>query len=771
MTVSIEVDHNDYTGNGVTTSFPYTFRIFHKSDLVVQVVDLSENITELTLDTDYTVTGAGGYTGGNVVLSSPLANGYQISISRELPVTQETDLRNQGKFFAEVHEDAFDKLTMLIQQMRSLFSLAMRKPSFVANYYDALGNYIRNLRDPSRPQDAATKNYVDSVADTNFGRTLRTPEPIPSLPGIEQRKNKIVAMDNSGNPIMVLPESGSAADVLIELAKPTGAEKIGTSSGDTVQEALDKISGIVNVQSFYSGDGYYNNAVLSAASIGTEIFLGGDVILDPEILLDLSAFPNRRYYGGCFINGNVLVRGTLGSEITLTNTITIGQKDFTQANSFVAGDLLLIKNFPTNANDYYTEGTPSLFMSGPRTYAVTGPGTLRDTRRKQLFDVSVASPTSFSTYQESVSNFSTDSLTATKVNAVKGVSFDCDFNGGTLWCEMTDGLSITGRFENTFLNNATCIRSDIRPVEFFSTTGARIDCFEACSGFRIDTTTSGHTSSADNSIIKILGCNNFYIDAVITGTNVVTGYAHGIMTDCIFEENPTGYPSLDNVNYTVSVNVSGIRSTVNGSHAVSIVTDPYRARNADGLITINSPQGTVHVKGAVDCVLEGRVSIISLEGSGRIDVGNLRREYDYQTNWMSPYGSVENYSHIGILYQTTGVTVSGETTPGTATITANLCSFERIGRRVTVNAEISYTGLTGTGNLTINLPTIWSPKGESQGDFTAQVSGQNNVYGKLVYGTRNVQFYRNDTSKIQATDVVSGTIRISGSYVVDFTSI
>ena len=65
MTVSTEVDHNEYTGNGVTTTFPYTFRIFQKSDLVVQVVDLNENITELILDTDYIVTGAGGYNGGN----------------------------------------------------------------------------------------------------------------------------------------------------------------------------------------------------------------------------------------------------------------------------------------------------------------------------------------------------------------------------------------------------------------------------------------------------------------------------------------------------------------------------------------------------------------------------------------------------------------------------------------------------------------------------------------------------------------------------------
>ncbi|ENK1094239.1 phage tail protein, partial [Escherichia coli] len=220
---------------------PYTFRIFQKSDLVVQVVDLNENITELILDTDYIVTGAGGYNGGNIILSKELVSGYQISISRELPVTQETDLRNQGKFFAEVHEDAFDKLTMLIQQVRSWFSLALRKPSFVANYYDALNNYIRNLRDPSTPQDAATKNYVDTQLSSNLGCTLRVQEQIPQLPDAASRANKMPAFDNDGNPIVVLPPSGSASDVLIELAKPTGSDLVGYGS-QTVKATLDSLN-------------------------------------------------------------------------------------------------------------------------------------------------------------------------------------------------------------------------------------------------------------------------------------------------------------------------------------------------------------------------------------------------------------------------------------------------------------------------------------------------------------------------------------------------
>lgn len=236
MTVSTEVDHNDYAGNGVTTSFPYTFRIFQKTDLMVQVVDLSENITALTLDTDYSVTGAGTYSGGSVVLSSPLANGWQISISRSLPVTQETDLRNQGKFFAEVHEDAFDKLTMLIQQCFSFLRLALRKPSFIANYYDALNNRIRNLRDPSQAQDAATKKYVDGQIidntnawkagdavldqkiDSNFLRTMRVAEEsVKTLPPLEARRNSLLGWNSEGDPVPIFSMTDTA-DLALKLA-------------------------------------------------------------------------------------------------------------------------------------------------------------------------------------------------------------------------------------------------------------------------------------------------------------------------------------------------------------------------------------------------------------------------------------------------------------------------------------------------------------------------------------------------------------------------
>lgn len=250
MTVSTQVSRNEYTGNGATTQYDFTFRILDKSHLLVQTLDTSESIVTLTLGTDYTVTGVNRYNGGKVVLTSALPAGYKISIERSTPVTQEASIRNQGGFFPEIHEDALDKLTMLVQQAYGWWSgLSLRKPSWLANYYDALNNRIRNLRDPSQAQDAATKNYVDGqivdntnawkAADvvldnkinSNFLRTLRVPESSVSvLPTVTGRKKKLFAWNDSGDPIAVLPESGSAADVLIDLASSDGFSLIGQAT-------------------------------------------------------------------------------------------------------------------------------------------------------------------------------------------------------------------------------------------------------------------------------------------------------------------------------------------------------------------------------------------------------------------------------------------------------------------------------------------------------------------------------------------------------------
>ncbi|HGM9835310.1 endonuclease/exonuclease/phosphatase family protein [Proteus mirabilis] len=256
MTVSTELSHEEYVGNGVTTDFDFRFRIFEGKHLIVVVADSDGNENTLKNGTDYTIVGAGSYHGGKVVLNKPLAQGWKILLERDLPVVQETDLRNQGKFFAEVHEDAFDYLTMLIQKALGTFSLSLRKPTYLSNYYDAKGNRIANLAPPKLGADAVNKDYVDNSIKDIDSKTLRVKDkPINALPNTEQRANKILAFDDNGQPITVLPESGSASDVLIELAKPEGAKLIGFGNNHTVNDLNSVIRN--EVDSYYLPTPFY----------------------------------------------------------------------------------------------------------------------------------------------------------------------------------------------------------------------------------------------------------------------------------------------------------------------------------------------------------------------------------------------------------------------------------------------------------------------------------------------------------------------------------
>lgn len=218
MTVSTELSHEEYTGNGVTTDFDFRFRIFEAKHLVVSVAEPDGTERILTNGTDYTLRGVGSYRGGKVILKMPLATGWKIGIARDLPAVQETDLRNQGKFFAEVHEDAFDYLTMLIQKSLGFLSLCLRKPSFISDHYDAKGNKISNLGKPVKDGDAVDLATMNEHISAKDKRSLRVADKdIPALPGTSVRRNKQLGFDNNGMPLLLDPaETGALGYVLVD---------------------------------------------------------------------------------------------------------------------------------------------------------------------------------------------------------------------------------------------------------------------------------------------------------------------------------------------------------------------------------------------------------------------------------------------------------------------------------------------------------------------------------------------------------------------------
>ncbi len=121
MTVSSTTVKNSYSGNGSTTQFPYGYKIFADSDLIVIIRTDSTGVeTVKTLTTHYTVSGAGDASGGNVTFTSgnTPASGETVVIIREVPQTQAIDYIANDPFPAESHEEGLDRATMTTQQVQ-----------------------------------------------------------------------------------------------------------------------------------------------------------------------------------------------------------------------------------------------------------------------------------------------------------------------------------------------------------------------------------------------------------------------------------------------------------------------------------------------------------------------------------------------------------------------------------------------------------------------------------------------------------------------------
>lgn len=187
MTVSSQTSTATFVGNGVATAFPLPFRFFDNGDIRAYFIDsVTGSATQMVLGTDYTLIGAGepevdGNALSLLTTTVPLASMRGLYVERVMPQVQETDIVNQGQFFASTHEDVFDRLTMLIQQANANSAGAIRV----------------------------------AVGD---------PEPSRLAPAI-QRANLLLGFDSLGNPIAVAPISGSAAELALSLANEGDVDK------------------------------------------------------------------------------------------------------------------------------------------------------------------------------------------------------------------------------------------------------------------------------------------------------------------------------------------------------------------------------------------------------------------------------------------------------------------------------------------------------------------------------------------------------------------
>lgn len=312
MTVATSTNRVDYTGNGSTTVFPFSFRIFADTDLVVTTADADGVETELELTTDYTVSGAGSYNGGNVTLGTALTSGHTVTIQRVLNITQGTDLRNQGAFFAETHEDVFDRLVMIGQQLQEQIDRCAKLP--VTNTTDtaelitdivaladdlakltAVYNKLAEIETVADDLNEATSE-IDTVATNiaNVNIVGGISSDVTTVAGIDSEVSTVAGIDTE-----VTTVSGIAANVTTvagisgNVTSVAGnASNINTVAG--IQANVTTVAGISSNVSTVAGIAADVSTVAAdGTDIGTVAGISSDVATVAAIAADVTAVANN----------------------------------------------------------------------------------------------------------------------------------------------------------------------------------------------------------------------------------------------------------------------------------------------------------------------------------------------------------------------------------------------------------------------------------------------------------------------------------------------
>ena len=134
MTIANLPNYALFVGTGSTGPFTFSFVFLDNAEISATVTDLSGNVTNLTQNIGYSVSGAGSDTGGSVTLAVALTTGYILTVTRTMPIEQDTSLPNQGPFFATTIEAALDYLTMICQQLETEIEAAAANALYAATY-------------------------------------------------------------------------------------------------------------------------------------------------------------------------------------------------------------------------------------------------------------------------------------------------------------------------------------------------------------------------------------------------------------------------------------------------------------------------------------------------------------------------------------------------------------------------------------------------------------------------------------------------------------
>ena len=610
-------------------------------------------------------------------------------------------------------------------------------------------------------------NAVTFVTGLNAGDVV---DFYASLPATAQN------MSNALNVAYVPPFSASATTnvqaKLSQTVSPTdfGAVGDGTTNDTTaITNMVTALAAQGGGTVYLNNKTYYMNAgVVDFSALNNVTFIGPGGFKGPAVEVQGQATLGIKLYG------------TLGTAVSYGSTIARGTGDtaspFTLSNSFSANQYLLLSNFPTDATDAYTNGTPDIFGNIPRNYANTSSSNLRQTRRKEILQVRSSTGSAFTCYWATSYYYSNATTQFQVMTMPSNILFDnVTFTNVYMYNRYTNNVSFTSckAFASNF-SFETCVNNN---VDFsncdFQNTDSRVDFFGASRFFRITGVYKNNNTPSDNGMVKATGCTDYMVDLQAAGGLGTASY--GFQADTNFSNDYQGYTDLCNLNYQIRVTAKDM----NGGTGISIFTDPYAVAtsgeitNGYGKVEVTSQDSGILLKGCANVNVYGNIyfqdgstNSVYLYGTTSCGIFTTNQGNIYNTGTVTnPRGgqTQSNTDCRGFWFSWPSAPIlQGATTAGTYTYNTNATTGEyyRIGNSVKLRGYITVSGITsaGTGNLQIGNVPYTANSGTSQYGITnvplfsylTLTAGYTQVGGYVVPGQSPITLNQNGSANPSA---------------------
>lgn len=250
MTIPVQPTFTASIANGVTTVFPYGFKIAAEEDLAVTIDGVIQT-------SGYTVSGVGNPAGGNVTFSVAPANLKKVVRYLAPVMKRDTDYQQFGDWLADVVNLDFDRIWLALQTLKQNDIRSLKLP-------------IDTTTDQALTQDAAARANKTIKFDASGNLTISNYDPDDVQTAAAISAAAALASQNASE----ISESNALADAVAAFNSADTASSMATIATNKANEAAASAALALGYEGAASGYALAASGSASSASNSASLASG-----------------------------------------------------------------------------------------------------------------------------------------------------------------------------------------------------------------------------------------------------------------------------------------------------------------------------------------------------------------------------------------------------------------------------------------------------------------------------------------------------------------